>query len=283
MQVAVQRRPTLILLIVLSLLFFLMSRDSRTRYLGETRTLMERMVMTVVSPIPKLVNWFGETGSDMYYGYLDMRREVRENRELRGRLATLTRENIELRQSWGELARMRAMLDYDQQADTRASMARVIMFDNSSQFKSIILDRGSEDGVEVNDVIITPEGVVGRVVLVTRDMAKVQLVIDAGSSVGARIERTRRQGVIRGDGSGDLQMLYVPGLADVTQADLIVTSGTDGIYPKGLVIGRVTAAREGSDLFKTIEVEPAVEFLELDEVMVLNTRKIPAEVARWQP
>lgn len=283
MQVAVQRRPTLILVVVLALLFFLMSRDSRTRYLGETRTLMERMVMTVVSPVPKLVNWVGESASDLYYGYLDMRREVDQNRELRTRVAALTRENLELRQSWGEMARMRAMLDYQQRTDTRSSMARVIMFDNSSQFKSIIVDRGADHGIDVNDVVLTPAGLVGRVVLVTKDLSKVQLVIDGGSSVGARLERTRRQGVIRGDGSGEMQMLYVPSLADVNQSDLIVTSGTDGIYPKGIAIGRVTAAREGSDLFKAIDVEPAVEFLELDEVMVLHTEKVPVDVARWQP
>lgn len=283
MQVAVQRRPTLILLIVLSLLFFLMSRDSRTRYLGETRTLLERMVMTVVSPIPKLVNRVGEAGSDMYYGYLDMRREVRENRDLRSRVAQLTQENIKLRQSWGELARMRAMLSYVQQQDVRASMGRVIMFDNSGRFKSIILDRGSEHGVEINDVVLTPRGLVGRVVLVTRDLSKIQLVVDSGSSAGARNERTRRQGVIRGDGSGDLRMLYVPGLADVAPGDQIVTSGTDGIYPKGIPIGRVESATEGNDLFKAIEVEPAVNFMSLDEVLILHTQKIPPEVARWEP
>lgn len=283
MQVAVQRRPTLILLIVLSLLFFLMSRDSRTRYLGETRTLMERMVMTVVSPVPKLVNWVGEGASDMYYGYLDMRREVGENRELRERVAALTRENMALRQSWGELARMRSMLGYAHQSDARMSMARVIMFDNSSLFKSIILDQGSEDGLAINDVVITPAGLVGRIVLVTRDLAKVQLVIDGGSSVGARIERTRRQGVVRGDGSGELQMLYVPALADVAVGDEIVTSGTDGIYPKGISIGRVEAAAEGSDLFKSIELSPAVDFLTLDEVLILHTQKIPVQVERWQP
>ena len=283
MQVAVQRRPTLILLIVLSLLFFLMSRDSRTRYLGETRTLMERMVMTVVSPVPKLVNWVGEGASDMYYGYLDMRREVDENRELRGRVATLTRENVSLRQSWGELARMRSMLGYAQQSEARVSMARVIMFDNSSLFKSIILDQGADSGVAVNDVVITPSGLVGRVVLVTRDLAKIQLVIDGGSSVGSRIERTRRQGVIRGDGSGDLQLLYVPSLADVAVGDQIVTSGTDGIYPKGITIGTVSSATEGNDLFKSINVDAAVDFLTLDEVLILHTEKIPVEVGRWQP
>ena len=78
----IPRRPTLLFIVVLSLLFILMSLSSRTRYIGETRTLFERTVMTVFSPVPKAVNWIGGTTSDMFHGYLDMRRAVNENLEL---------------------------------------------------------------------------------------------------------------------------------------------------------------------------------------------------------
>src|SRR5215210_5342279 len=97
----IPRRPTLLFIVVLALLFILMSLSSRTRYVGETRTLFERAVMTVFSPVPKTVNWIGGTTSDMYHGYLDMRRSVAENYGLRRKVATLTTENLKLRQSEG--------------------------------------------------------------------------------------------------------------------------------------------------------------------------------------
>src|SRR5688500_18273208 len=99
MQVAVERRPTLLLVIVLAVLFLLMSISQRTRVVGETRTLFERTVMTLFSPVPKAVNEVGQAGLDIYHGYLDMRREVAENVRLRRRIAEMTTENLMLRRS----------------------------------------------------------------------------------------------------------------------------------------------------------------------------------------
>lgn len=283
MQVAVERRPTLLFLIVLSFLFFLMSRSTRTRYLGETRTLFERTVMTVFAPVPRAVNYIGQSASDMYHGYIDMRRAVAENLELNRKVANLTQENIKLQQSSGELARMRAILAYSEQFSMPTLLARVIMLDTSSQFRSVVLDRGSDQGVEVNDVVVNPDGLVGRVVLTTRDMSKVQLITDATASVGSLVERTRRQGVIRGDGRYGTHMLYVPSLSDIEKGDVITTGGIDGIYPKGIPIGRVVKVEEGKDLFKSIVVHPGVDFLSLEDVMILHTRKIPENVLRYTP
>src|SRR5919199_1633989 len=111
----IPRRPTLLFIVVLSLLFVLMSFSSRTRYVGETRTLFERTVMTMFSPVPKAVNWIGGTTSDMFHGYLDMRRAVNENLELHRKLAALTTENLKLRQSATDLSRLRSLLAYADQ------------------------------------------------------------------------------------------------------------------------------------------------------------------------
>src|SRR5438132_11523582 len=86
----VPRRPTLLFIVVLGLLFILMSLSSRTRYIGETRTMFERTVMTIFSPVPKLVNWVGRNTSDTYHGYLDMRHAVNENLDLHRKVAQLT-------------------------------------------------------------------------------------------------------------------------------------------------------------------------------------------------
>jgi rod shape-determining protein MreC len=283
MQVAVERRPTLILVIVLAALFLLMSASQRTRFGGETRTMFERSVMTVFSPIPKAVNRVGEAFSDVYHGYIDMRRSVDENLALKRTVTELTGENLMLRKSYGDLARMRAILAYSEQVSMPMTLAQVIMADTAGPFKSIVLDRGSDHNIQVNDTVVTPDGLVGRVVLTTNDLSKVQLVIDGNASVGALFDRTRRQGVVRGDGGGALQMIFVPSLTDVAQGDLVVTGGIDGIYPKGIPIARVVSAEEGKDLFKRVVCRPTVDFASLEEVMVIHTRKIPAAVARYTP
>ncbi len=279
----IPRRPTLLFIVVLSLLFVLMSFSTRTRYVGETRTLFERTVMTIFSPVPKLVNWIGGTTSDMYHGYLDMRRSVAENTYLRNKVASLTTENLKLRQSEGDLRRLRTLLGYSDQFNLQTSLAQVLMLDTSTRFKSLIIDRGSSGGVEVNDVIVNANGLIGRVVLTTKDMAKVQIITDANSAVGALIERTRRQGVIRGDGGSGAQMYDVPSLADVQPGDTVLTAGIDGIFPKGIPIGTIVRAEKGQDLFKTIAVRPAVDFGLIEEVIVINTRKIPGDVVRYAP
>jgi rod shape-determining protein MreC len=279
----IPRRPTLLFIVVLSLLFVLMSLSSRTRYIGETRTLFERTVMTIFSPVPKLVNWIGGTAEDMYHGYLDMRRAVNENLELRRKVASLTTENIKLRQTESDLRRLRNLLHYSEQFNMETSLAQTIMIDTSGRFKAIIIDRGSADGVQVNDAIVNANGLIGRVVLTTQDMAKIQLITDSNSAVGALLERTRRQGVLRGDGTGIVDLHDIPALADVRQGDRVLSAGIDGIYPKGIPVGVITRAEQGPNLFKNIEVRPTVDFRTIEEVIVLHTRKIPEPVVRYAP
>jgi len=279
----IPRRPTLLFILVLSGLFILMSLSNRTRYVGETRTLFERTVMTIFSPVPRFVNWVGGSAQDMHHGYVDMRRAVNENVELRRKVASLTTENLKLRQSEGDLRRMRSLLAYAEQFDMQTSMAQTIMLDTAGRFKSIIIDQGSADGIQVNDVIANANGLIGRVVLTTKELAKVQLVTDNNCSVGALVERTRRQGVVRGSGGTVLQMFDIPSLADVQPGDRVLTAGIDGIYPRGIPIGVVTRSDPGQSLFKTITVKPAVDFGTIEEVIVIHTRKSPNAVARYAP
>lgn len=279
----IPRRPTLLFILVLAGLFVLMSLSSQTRYVGETRTLAERTVMTIFSPVPKLVNWIGGTAQDMYHGYLDMRRAVNENVELHRKVASLTTENLKLRQSEGDLRRLRSLLAYSEQFNMETSMAQTIMLDTAGRFKSIIIDRGSGDGVDVNDVVANANGLVGRVVLVTKDLAKVQLVTDNNCAIGSLVERTRRQGVVRGNGTSTIQMFDIPSLSDVQPGDRVLTAGIDGIYPKGIPVGIIAKADSGQSLFKTIYVKPTVDFGSVEEVIVIHTRKIPPAVVRYAP
>lgn len=279
----IPRRPTLLFIVVLSLLFVLMSLSSQTRYVGETRTMFERTVMTIFSPVPKLVNVLGGTAKDMYHGYVDMRRAVNDNVALQKKVAQLTAENLQLRQSEGDMRRVRSLLSYSEQISMKTTLAHTIMLDTAGRFKSIIIDRGSSDGVDVNDAVVNASGLIGRVVLTTNDMSKVQLVTDNNCSVGALIERTRRQGVVRGDGTNTVHMFDIPALADVQPGDKILTAGIDGIYPKGIPVGTILRSDPGTSLFKTISVKPAVDLGTIEEVIVIHTPKVPPQVVRYTP
>lgn len=282
MQIA-ERRPTLIFVVVLMCLLLVMTSSTKTRVLGETRTLLERMVMTVFSPIPKFVNWTGQQFSDAYHGYLDMRRSVAENVALRRQVSSLTEERLKLVESQEEIARLRSLLGYSEQFPMQTMLGEVIMVDQDGRFRSLIIDRGSDHGVSVNDAVLSPGGLIGRVVLTTKDLSKVQLVVDSNSAVGAIIDRSRRQGVVRGDGAGGLELRFVPSLTDVVPGDLIVTGGIDGIYPRGIPVGRVVKVEEGRDLFKRVIARPAADLGALEEVIILKTRKIPTAVVRYNP
>jgi rod shape-determining protein MreC len=147
----------------------------------------------------------------------------------------------------------------------------------------MIIDRGSNDGITVNDAVVNADGLIGRVVLTTKDMAKIQLVTDSSCAVGTLLERTRRQGVLRGDGAKGAQLYEIPSLADVQPGDRLLTAGIDGIYPKGIPVGTVVRAEHGADLFKSITVRPAVDFSGIESVIVLQTRKIAGDVVRYAP
>jgi len=283
MQIAVDRRPTLIFVVVLAALFLVMSASQKTRVLGETRTILERMVMTVFSPIPKAVNWSGQQISDAYHGYVDMRRSVDENLDLRRQVSQLTTERLRLVESHNETNRLRSLLSYSEQFPMQTILGEVIMVNHDGRFRSIVIDRGADHGVSVNDAVLSSAGLVGRVVLTTKDLAKVQLVVDTNSAVGAIVDRSRRQGVIRGDGGGGLEMRFVPSLTDIAPGDIIITGGIDGIYPRGIPVGTVVTVEEGKDLFKNVIARPSVDLTTLEEVIILKTRKIPAPVLRYNP
>src|ERR1700741_5297523 len=279
----IPRRPTLLFIVVLALLFLLMSVSSQTRYVGETRTLFERTVMTIFSPVPKFVNWVGTAAQDLHHGYVNMRRAVNENVQLRRKVRALTTENLKLRQSEGDLTRPRGLLAYAEKFDMQTSMAQTIMLDTAGRFKSIVIDQGSADGVMVNDVVANANGLGGRVGLTTDDLAKGKLVTDNNCSVGALVERTRRQGVVRGNGGNAVQMFDIPALSDVQPGDRILTAGIDGVYPRGITIGTVVRAEPGQSLFKIVSVKPAADFGTIEEVIVIHTRKISPSVVRYAP
>jgi len=200
--------------------------------------------------------------------YVDLRGVQAENERLRREVVDL---GVQLQQERA-LARRGQRLEL--LLKLRSAMAQptlaadVIAGDATSYFRTVTINRGTNDGVRRDLAVIAPAGVVGRVVGdPSRVTARVQLLIDRTAGAGALVERTRAGGVVVGDGEA-LRMEYVSPLAEVAVNDVVVSSGLDGIYPKGFVIGRVTAIA-GVGAARRITVRPSVDFSSLEEVLVV--------------
>jgi len=143
----------------------------------------------------------------------------------------------------------------------------------SPNFRTLTIDKGTQDGVRADMAVIAPGGVVGRVVLPTARASKVQLLIDGEAGAGALVERSRAQGVIEGTNDG-LRLVHVSGTADIKVGDVVVTSGIEGFYPKGLVIGQIQSIDRTAGEYSQVVVRPAVEYTSLEAVLVVLTSPV---------
>lgn len=206
----------------------------------------------------------------VWSGYVALRDAQAENEALKNELARLQVRLQEERAQAQRAENFRQLLELRERAGVDTVAAEVIAGPATIEFRDMTIDKGSADGVQRDMAVISPAGVVGRVILSSARAARVQMLIDLNAAAGAMIERTRAQGLVVGQGS-TLRMDYVPGTADVKQGDLVVTSGIDKIYPKGFVIGTVEAVERGSGTYHELTIRPSVDFTRLEEVLVVTT------------
>lgn len=202
-------------------------------------------------------------------GYIDLRGIRAENEGLRKQLDTV-RVQLQQQRALAERSQqLQRLLELRDQAGLLTSAADVIGVGASPDFRTITINKGTKDGLKSDMAVISPAGVVGRVVTPSGRAAKVQLLIDRNAAAGALVERTRVQGVVLGTGESLLRMEYVAEIGDVRVGDTVVTSGVDGIYPKGFVIGQVEKVERGGGAYKIITVRPAVDLRSLESVLVV--------------
>lgn len=270
----IETRDSRILLAVLVLTHLVLV--SRQVDVGGGTSLLERTVFRLLSPVQKGVGATVRAVRGGVSAYVWLRGVAAENEALRARLRAAEVELQRAREEAREAPRLRELLELRQVLPLEAVAGHVIARDGTPWFRTVTLDVGQRRGVHLDDAVISPTGVVGRVVEVGPEAAKVQLLLDRDSGVGARIERSRVTGVVGGQvgfadrGTSDLVMKYVPALGDVVVGDVVVTSGLDRIFPKGLVVGRVRSVGAGDGLFKELQVAPSAGFERLDEVLVLR-------------
>jgi rod shape-determining protein MreC len=271
-----ERRTAWLLVAVLAGQLLLLSLQAPAAADGGGGNYLESVVLRGVAPLAHAVSTtvggFRSMGED--WGLRG--RLAEENEALRHRLEELELEVMRLSDLESEVERLSGALDYSRTSERELRVADVVYADHSSWFRTLILYVG-DTPARINQPVISETGLVGRVVEVVPGYAKVQLITDRAAAVGAMVRRTRRQGVLR-SGPRGLELDFLPQQADVRVGDRVVTSGIDGIYPRGLPIGVVVEVQRGEELFYDLRLEPAVDFGVLDQVYLLEPQPIPDEL-----
>mgnify|MGYP001207062639 CR=1 FL=1 len=231
----------------------------------------EGVTFGLFSTVQRLTTTAVGSVAGLWDGYVGLRSVQVENDGLRRDVAELQFRLQKERASAQSARSLEALLGLRRAIEESTVSARVIAGDAVPYFRTVTIDRGQGSGVRRDLAVISPDGVVGRVVgNPGQRAAKVQLLVDRNAAAGALIERTRVAGLVVGDpGDGVLGMAYVSEFEDVRVGDVVVTSGIDGIYPKGLPIGDVVRVSSGQGLYRTIEITPRVQFNDLEYVLVI--------------
>jgi rod shape-determining protein MreC len=215
----------------------------------------------------------------VWTGYIGLRNVKAENDALKRDLAAAQVAVQEQRALADRTRGLENLLGLRQHLKLNTVAAEIIGAAAAPDFRTLTIDKGTRDGVRADMSVIAPAGVVGRLVVPSLRSAKVQLLIDRNAAAGAIIERTRAQGVVVGGGDDRLRMEYVSEVFDIVVGDVVVTSGIDGIYPKGFVIGQVESVERAGGAYKRITIKPAVDFRSLEEVLVVLTPTPAREAA----
>ncbi|MCP4904179.1 MAG: rod shape-determining protein MreC [bacterium] len=233
----------------------------------------QAVMLEIAAPIQRIVSAPFDGMQSFYENYVDLIGVRVENRRLRRRIAGIESENLQFREALvasGHLGRIASMRD---EVEIPMLPAEVVGLDVAPWFRSVLVDRGTEHGIEPGHPVITHEGVVGVVTATSGHAAKTMLLLDRQSAVDALVQRSRARGVLRGLGRERLEFEFVVRGADVVEGDEVVTSGLGGIYPKGLRLGRVAELRDaGGRLTRIAVIEPAVDLGQLEQVFVMLRR-----------
>jgi rod shape-determining protein MreC len=230
---------------------------------------LESVTFGVFSEIQRVVFGVTSSVSRVWTGYIGLRHVKAENDALKQQLSD-AQIALQVQRAQADRARgLEQLLELRDSTTMQTVAAQIIGAAATPDFRTVTIDKGTASGLKVDMAVIAPAGVVGRVVVSSLRAAKVQLLIDRNAAAGAIIERSRAQGVVVGGGDGRLLLEYMSEGFDVAVGDDVVTSGIDGIYPKGLVIGKVDDVEKAGAAYRRISVRPAVNFSALEEVLVV--------------
>lgn len=231
-------------------------------------------VLALVGPLQSTGHGALESVGNIWRRYFNLVATSYENQELKQQLFDALSENARLRESELAYQRMSRFLEFKTDFETNAVMAEVISYAPNAWYDAFIINCGSKDGIAIGMPVVNYEGVIGQVVAISGNYAKVAPLVGHGNAIGARIQSNRQAGILVGNGEGLCRLEYINSGGEAKPGDIVITSGLDGVYPAGLNLGTITAVvdKEGG-VFAEMTVKPFVDFAALQEVMVLTDRE----------
>ncbi len=265
----------------------LLLMSTQARHPESQQSLLRSWSIGLLTPLMSLASGFGSSLNHAWENYADLRNTQRENQELRNELAGLHRQIDDLRETAAAGGRLQLALAIQNRLPVKSLIARVIGRDVTGWHQTMFINRGRLNDVPPNATVLSPTGLVGRVVNLQLYSAQVQLITDERSGVGGGrpaligvLGRVRALGVVEGKSEQLCKMRYVSGVEPVTSGEGVFTTGQDGIYPQGIPIGRVVSVMQGNAMVShEITIEPAADLGKLEEVIVLLERP---EQIEWQ-
>jgi rod shape-determining protein MreC len=248
----------------------------RPAQVGETR-LIRLWAISAVTPIESAVVHAQTWMYNGWTNYVYFRGIRRENRELRAQIARMKLEDSRLSEDARMARRVQSLLEFKEQYVESTMAAQVIGTSGSEQSRVLYIDKGSKDGIKTDMAVITPTGIVGKIVQVFPTSAQVLPINDQFSGVGAILKDTRLQGIVKGSQNGATTLQYIMSDEKVEPGEEVLTSGGDRVFPKGLAVGKVATVEPGKDLFLNIRVIPSARLDQIEEVLVITkiTEKMP--------
>jgi rod shape-determining protein MreC len=264
----VSRRSAFFVLLAVLLVQLLFLSAQITR--GKNVRLIQVWALSVFSPCERAVHGALTAATNSASAVRSLWSAEEENRALKAELAASKVRIQQLSQQASETGRLRTLLDLKTHLPYSSLAAEVIAASPGDSSMTVLIDHGKDAGLTPDLAVITPDGIVGKTVAVYAHTAEVLLITDPSSGVGAMIESSRIEGIMRGSGRTLCQLRYIMDDEKVSPGDSIVTSGMDQIYPKGLVVGTVVRVANGN-IYKNIDVKPASALDRLETVLILLT------------
>jgi len=258
--------------LILVLLFLMFSHHEKSRPWNP----IEKVAVEITAPFQKLfTNAFNATRK-MWYRYFDLVNTHKQNLLLRDEIYSLKAENYFYKERLATYQRLEKLFQLTDITEKKVTAAQVIGWDPSGLFNAVIIDKGWTSDLTVNMPVINADGVVGRIISVSKNFSKVLLLIDQNSAVDCVTQRSRASGIVKGLSSKTItyepSMNYVSKLSDIEVGDEVITSGIGGIFPKGIPVGQVIDVKTPPDeLFMEVKIKPSADFSRLEEVLVILT------------
>ncbi len=239
---------------------------------------LHELLFEAVGPIQNILSRGTDSLRSLKQDYVDLLSVRRENERLWAELQECRTLSYKNREALATNTRLRKLLNFKNVTGLPMVAARIIGKDPSVWFRSVVIDRGSRDGVSKGMAVVNGDGVVGQIFSVSPNYAKVLLAIAPSSAMDVVLQKSRVRGILKGTGSLVYQLDYILKTVEVEEGDQVVTAGYGGIFPTGLPIGVVSKViRKRRGMFLEVEVKPAVDFLTLEDLLVIEQELIISE------